>query len=108
VGAALRTEHYEIAGYTTAIAMADALELKDVSALLSKNLNEEVQAATKVIATAQTILRESASQPEREEKKPKIRTEKYSAQESLEEERNAAPILVAHSYRVVPAKSHFR
>jgi ferritin-like metal-binding protein YciE len=34
LGAAFRTEHYEIAGYTAAIAMADTLGLKHVSGLL--------------------------------------------------------------------------
>src|ERR1700727_1206098 len=52
VGAALRAEHYEIAGYTAAIAMADTLGLKDVSGLLTKNLKEEQQAAEKILAAA--------------------------------------------------------
>src|SRR5580658_11262071 len=56
VGAALRTEHYEIAGYVAAIAMADTLGLKDVSVLLGKNLNEEKQAAEKILAAAKPIL----------------------------------------------------
>src|SRR5580698_107148 len=77
VGAALRTEHYEIAGYTAAIAMADTLSLKDVSALLTKNLKEEQQAAEKILAAAKPILRESANQPEEEDKKPKTGKEKY-------------------------------
>jgi ferritin-like metal-binding protein YciE len=95
VGAALRTEHYEIAGYTAAIAMADTLGRKDVSALLTKNLNEEKQAAEKILAAAKPILQESANQPE-EDKKPKTEKEKYSAQKSREDEKKAAPDLVAH------------
>src|SRR5580698_8884290 len=63
VGAALRTEHYEIAGYTAAIAMANALGLKDVSALLTKSLNEEKQAAEKILTAAKPILAESAKEP---------------------------------------------
>ena len=95
VGAALRTEHYEIAGYTAAIAMADTLGRRDVSALLTKNLNEEKQAAEKILAAAKPILQESANQPE-EDKKPKTEKEKYSAQKSREDEKKAAPDLVAH------------
>src|SRR5271155_4751887 len=47
VGAALRTEHYEIAGYTATIAMAKALGMSDVVALLTENLEEEETAAKK-------------------------------------------------------------
>lgn len=96
VGAALRTEHYEIAGYTAAIAMSDTLGLKDVSALLTANLNEELQAADKILAAAKPILRESANQPEEEGKKPKTEKEKYAAQKSREDERKASPDLAAH------------
>ena len=90
VGAALRTEHYEIAGYTATIAMADTLGLKDVSALLTENLNEEMQAAKKIVAAAKPILQEAASQPKEDQKKPKTGKEKYSAQKSREDEKKAA------------------
>jgi ferritin-like metal-binding protein YciE len=96
VGAALRTEHYEIAGYTAAIAMSGTLGLKDVSALLTQNLNEEQQAADKILAAAKPILQESAKQPEEEDKKPKTEKEKYSAQKSREDEKKAAPGLASH------------
>jgi ferritin-like metal-binding protein YciE len=96
VGAALRTEHYEIAGYQAAIAMAGTLGLKDVSALLTENLNEEQKAAEKILAAAKPILQESAQQPEEEDKKPKTEKEKYSAQKSREDEKKAAPGLAAH------------
>jgi ferritin-like metal-binding protein YciE len=92
VGAALRTEHYEIAGYTATIAMAKTLGLKDVATLLTANLNEELMAAKKILATAQPILKESAKQPE-QPKKPKTAKEKYSAQKSREDEKKAAPSL---------------
>src|ERR1700712_3800484 len=39
IGAALRTEHYEIAGYTAAILMAKTLGLREVASLLNENLN---------------------------------------------------------------------
>lgn len=97
VGAALRTEHYEIAGYTVAIAMADTLGLKDISVLLTKSLNEEQKAAEKILAAARPILQESANQAEEEDKKPMTGKEKYSAQKSREDEKKAAPDLVPHT-----------
>lgn len=41
IGAAQRVEHYEIAGYGTALAFARALEEKDVAKLLQATLAEE-------------------------------------------------------------------
>ena len=41
IGAALRTEHYEIAGYEACIAMAETLEERGIVALLKENLKEE-------------------------------------------------------------------
>ena len=89
VGAALRTEHYEIAGYQASIAMAKVLGLSDVAELLTENLNEEVTAAKKILEAAHSILKESASEPEGE-KKPKSEKEKYSAKKSKEDEKKAA------------------
>jgi ferritin-like metal-binding protein YciE len=89
VGAALRTEHYEIAGYQASIAMAKVLGLSDVAELLTENLNEEVTAAKKILEAAHSILKESASEPEGE-KKSKSGKEKYSAKKSKEDEKNAA------------------
>jgi ferritin-like metal-binding protein YciE len=93
VGAALRTEHYEIAGYTATIAMAQTLGLKDVVSLLTQNLNEELNAAKNILAAAKPILQESAQQPEDQEKKPKTSKEKESARKSREDEKKAAPTL---------------
>jgi ferritin-like metal-binding protein YciE len=81
VGAALRTEHYEIAGYQASIAMANVLGLSDVAELLTENLNQEVTAAKKILEAAHSILKESASEPE---------GEKYSAKKSKEDEKKAA------------------
>jgi ferritin-like metal-binding protein YciE len=50
VGAALRTEHYEIAGYTATIEMAKVLGLPDVVGLLTENLNKELTASKKILA----------------------------------------------------------
>src|SRR5580700_4652669 len=57
VGAALRTEHYEIAGYTATIAMAKTLGLSKIVSLLTDNLNEEVAASKKILDAAQPILK---------------------------------------------------
>lgn len=90
IGAALRTEHYEIAGYTATIAMAKTLKMSDIVDLLQQNLEEEENAAKKVLAAAQAILKESASEPE-SRKGPKSAKEKSSDKKSKEDEKNAAP-----------------
>src|SRR5580698_11115913 len=92
IGAALRTEHYEIAGYQAAIAMAEALGLSKVVRLLNSNLKEELNAAKKITAAGVPILKQSASEPE-EEKKPKSGKERYSEKKSKEDEKKAAPSL---------------
>jgi ferritin-like metal-binding protein YciE len=92
IGAALRTEHYEIAGYTATIEMAKTLGLTNVVALLTSNLDEELGASKKILAAAGPILKESASQPE-QPKKPKSAKEQYSAKKSREDEKKAAPDL---------------
>jgi len=90
VGAALRTEHYEIAGYTACIMMAKTLGERDVVSLLTENLNEEVAAAKKISAAAQPILKQSAAQPDEEEEAPKTAKEKTSARKSVQDEKAAA------------------
>ncbi len=93
-GAALRTEHYEIAGYHACIAMAKTLGERDIVGLLKANLEEEVATAKKVTAAAQPILKEAASEPEEEqEKKPKTTKEKTSEKKSKDDEKKAAPDL---------------
>jgi ferritin-like metal-binding protein YciE len=90
IGAALRTEHYEIAAYQATISMAKTLGMQDVIDLLTENLNEEQAAAAKITEAAKPILLESSEQPEHGKKKPKSAKEKYSAQKSREDERQAA------------------
>jgi ferritin-like metal-binding protein YciE len=97
VGAALRTEHYEIAGYEAAIDMANTLGLSDVASLLTANLNEEVAAAKKIQIVAKPIFKEAASKPVQEEKAPKTGKEKYSAKKSVEDENKASPDLKKRS-----------
>ena len=92
VGAALRTEHYEIAGYTATIAMANALGMSDVVDLLTENLKEEENAAEKILGVAQSILEEAVQEPEAEEE-PKTAKEKASERKSKQDEKKAAPDL---------------
>jgi ferritin-like metal-binding protein YciE len=96
IGAALRTEHYEIAGYQATISMAKTLGMQDVVDLLSANLNEELGAAAKITEAAGPILLASSEEPEKK-KGPKSAKEKYSAQKSREDEKAAAPGLKRHA-----------
>jgi ferritin-like metal-binding protein YciE len=90
IGAALRTEHYEIAAYQATISMAKTLGMQDVIDLLTENLNEEMAAAAKITEAAKPILLESSEEPEHGKKKPKSAKERYSAQKSREDEKQAA------------------
>jgi ferritin-like metal-binding protein YciE len=92
IGAALRTEHYEIAGYAATIAMANTLKMSDVADLLKQNLDEEEKAAKNVLSIGQAILIQSAREPE-SRKGPKSGKEKYSDKKSKEDEKKAAPDL---------------
>ena len=96
IGAALRTEHYEIAGYHACIAMASTLGEREIVALLKENLSEEVAAAKKISVVAKPILRAAASEPEQEEE-PKSGKEKYSDKKSKEDEKEAAGSLRSRS-----------
>ena len=96
VGAALRTEHYEIAGYEASIAMAKTLGLNEIASLLNENLSEEQAAAKKITAAGAPIMKLSAREPETP-KEPKSGKEKYSAKKSKEDEKKAAPDLKKHS-----------
>src|ERR1700730_14917626 len=90
IGAALRTEHYEIAAYQATISMAKTLGMQDVIDLLTENLNEELAGGENITEAAKPILLESSQEPEQGKKKPKSAKEKYSAQKSREDEKQAA------------------
>jgi len=89
VGAALRTEHYEIAGYTACIAMAKTLKLPAIVSLLTENLNEELTAAKKITVAAAPILKAAAAQPKEAPKSPKTPKELLSAAKSSRDESTA-------------------
>jgi ferritin-like metal-binding protein YciE len=56
IGAAQRVEHYEMAGYGTARAMAERLGHKDVVDLLQLTLDEERAADEKLTQIAEEVL----------------------------------------------------
>lgn len=69
LGSALRVEHYEIAGYRSAIALAKALGQREVVALLQQNLAQELamakfveRAAGPALAATRQQLREAGAQ----------------------------------------------
>ena len=99
IGAALRTEHYEIAGYEACISMAIALALPKIVKLLNSNLKEELAAAKKITAAGAPIMKLSAKEPE-PPKEPKSGKEEYSAKKSKEDEAKAAPDLAAEAAAV--------
>lgn len=92
IGAALRTEHYEIAGYEACISMAETLGMPKIAKLLRSNLKEEVAAAKKISTAAVPLMKQSAREPE-EPKKPQSGKQKASAKMSEEDEAMAAPSL---------------
>ncbi|RZU41685.1 ferritin-like domain-containing protein [Edaphobacter modestus] len=69
-GAALRVEHYEIAGYTAAIAIARTLGQDEIVELLTETLNEEEEAGRKVLEQSQPLIEEASSEGEEEEEAP--------------------------------------
>lgn len=56
ITAAQKVEHYEISGYGSAIALAEALELPDVVDLLNATLEEESATDEKLTAAAETLI----------------------------------------------------
>jgi ferritin-like metal-binding protein YciE len=69
IGAAARVEHYEIAGYTAVIAMADGLGLSKVSQYLDANLSEEDATRGLLEEKLEELIEQSASVPSIEEEK---------------------------------------
>jgi ferritin-like metal-binding protein YciE len=64
MGAALRVEHYEIAGYTASIAIARQLGEDEIVSLLTETLNEEEEASKKVLGQAKPLFAEAAAEDE--------------------------------------------
>lgn len=67
LGAGLRVEHYEIAGYRSAMALAKSLGLRDVVALLKENLEQELAMAKFIEGAAPAALQEANAMAEQEQ-----------------------------------------
>ena len=61
IGAGTRVEHYEIAGYTMAISLANGMDKKDVVNLLQASLAEEEAAEQKLRAIGAVLLKNAAA-----------------------------------------------
>ena len=94
IGAALRAEHYEMAGYHACIGMAKTLGLKDAMDLLKQNLEEEVNAAKKIQAVSKGIFQQATQEAEEDEdSKPtasKSAKDKASEKKSKVDEKKAS------------------
>ena len=66
IGAGSRVEHYEMAGYTTAINLAKQMGEDEVVELLTQNLNEEEAADEKLRTIGQQILQEAPTEENEE------------------------------------------
>jgi ferritin-like metal-binding protein YciE len=67
IGAGSRVEHYEMAGYMTAINLAKRLGNSEVVSLLSQNLKEEEAADQKLRKIGEQILSQAPAEEESEE-----------------------------------------
>ncbi len=60
-GAALRIEHYEVAGYTTAILIAKQLKHREIVGMLSQTLEEEKAMAKQLVTNAKPMLKAASA-----------------------------------------------
>jgi ferritin-like metal-binding protein YciE len=67
IGAGSRVEHYEMAGYMTAIVLAKRLGQNEVVTLLGENLAEEQAAEEKLRSIAQTIIKTAPAEEPNDE-----------------------------------------
>ena len=93
LGAALRIEHYEIAGYEAVILMAKALHIRDVADLLKESLAEEEKMARRLHSTAKNLFKQAAKEEEMqgdlEPESKKSGEEKESERKSKDDEQEA-------------------
>jgi ferritin-like metal-binding protein YciE len=111
IGAAARVEHYEIAGYSVAILIANTLGETEIAGLLKQTLAEEQNAGKLVMSTAKGILKQAyaaeGDDKKVPEKKAKDAKEKKSEADSVKDESEAAPEIsqpAEKSDEEVPAK----
>ena len=96
IGAALRVEHYEIAGYTAAVMMAKAIGEKEIVDLLTQTLNEEQATGKQLTSAGKNIFKQALAEEGNEdepEKKPKDAKERKSEKESEQDERDAQAVM---------------
>jgi ferritin-like metal-binding protein YciE len=86
IGAAQRVEHYEIAAYGTAKAIAEKLGLEDAVALLNETLAEEEQADEKLTEVAESIYGEVSTGNEEEAAEEEDAEEEDAEEADSEEE----------------------
>jgi ferritin-like metal-binding protein YciE len=67
IGAAERVEHYEVAAYTTSIALAKSLGYTEASSLLNETLQEESKTAKLLFALSKPMIKEAKDTKEEEE-----------------------------------------
>jgi len=67
IGAAQRVEHYEIAGYRTACAIAEQMDRNDIVKLLQKTLGEEEKTDQLLTKLAQPLFEQANQGSEEEE-----------------------------------------
>jgi ferritin-like metal-binding protein YciE len=72
-GAALRVEHYEIAGYTAAIAIARSLGRDEIVGLLEETLHEEEEAEQKVLEQTGPLIEEASAESADEQENQPVR-----------------------------------
>ena len=68
IGAAERVEHYEVAAYTTSIALAKSLGYTEASSLLNETLQEEAKTAKLLFALSKPMIKEAKDTDAEEEK----------------------------------------
>lgn len=66
IGAAKRVEHYEMAGYQSAILLADSMGIEEAADLLRQTLTEEEEADEKLESLCEQLLENRASETELE------------------------------------------
>jgi ferritin-like metal-binding protein YciE len=64
IGAGSRAEHYEMAGYMTAIGLAKRFGASEVVNLLNESFSEEQAAEKKLRQLASIIIKKAPAQPE--------------------------------------------
>ncbi|WP_263382744.1 YciE/YciF ferroxidase family protein [Granulicella arctica] len=107
IGASLRVEHYEIAGYTAAIAIAKTLGQKEIVGLLTETLKEEQATGKLLLSQAKPLLKEAGSEDDADEEEdsdePEDGEEAESKRKSEEDEAEAQKS-EGEEPKVAPAK----